>query len=326
MPRFAPQALFIFLILACGTPKTSKKTQDSGNSGDLTGDERAQDKPQMIFISPTQDLTTDQDVDVQVKFTGNTKKLRWNLYFIPVDLATKDETPIALDQEARDTKITWNTATVSPGTYRLVGVFSSSSGKGRTQSKARIEIKEGGRPTVTITAPSAEKVLLSASTQQILFKGEDPNGAALEFKIEVSSDNGKTWSLVTDGLTKSSFSWDIKKLPQGTQYKLKVSATNARGLTGSTIMTKPFGIAPEPITYATKIAALLAGKCGSCHAIGGPNAQRFRSDSFDLATTGVSAKADAIKKRTLDGTMPPTSKLTSAELDLITLWHWTGAQ
>jgi hypothetical protein len=292
----------------------------------LTGDERAQDKPQMVFIDPTQDLTTDQDIDVQVKFTGNTKKLRWNLYFIPVDLSTKDETPIALDQEARDTKITWNTATVSPGTYRLVGVFSSPSGKGRAQSKARIEIKEGGRPTVTITAPSGEKVLLAESTQQILLKGEDPNGAALVFKIEVSSDNGKTWSLVTDGLTKSSFSWDIKKLPQGTQYKLKVSATNARGMTGSTTMTKPFGIALEPITYATEIAALLAGKCGSCHAIGGPNAPQFRSDSFDLATTGVSAKADAIKKRTLDGTMPPTSKLTSAELDLITLWHWTGAQ
>jgi hypothetical protein len=205
-------------------------------------------------------------------------------------------------------------------------VFSSPSGKGRVQSKARIEIKEGGRPTVAITAPSAEKVLIAESPQQIILKGEDPNGTAVAFKVEVSSDNGKTWSLVTDGLTKSSFPWDIKKLPQGTQYKLKVSATNARGLTGSTTMAKPFGIAQQPITYATKIAAFLASKCGSCHSIGGPNAPQFRSDSFDLATTGVSAKADAIKKRTLDGTMPPTSKLTSAELDLITLWHWTGAQ
>jgi mono/diheme cytochrome c family protein len=313
-------------IFGCGESKGSKTRGTNRSGGDLDGSDRSQEKPQIAFVSPNQDLETDQDIEVQVKFSGNTKRLTWNLYFVPVDSSTKEENVIVEGNDARDTKVTWNTASVSPGTYRLIATFSSPLGQGRFQSRGKLEIKEAGRPTVSITTPEVEKVLLATSPQQIVVKGEDPNGTALTFKIDISSDNGKTWSLVTDSLAKSTYPWNVQKLTQGTQYKLRVTATNPRGLSGTTVMAKPFGIATEPITYATKVATLLASKCGSCHGIGATNAQQFRSDSFDLATIGVSAKADAIKKRTLDGTMPPNGKLTSAELDLVTLWHWSGAQ
>lgn len=318
--------LVALMLVACGESKSSSRTPSNSPGSDLEGKERAEEKPQMVFVSPVRDLETDQDIDVQVRFSGNTKKLSWNLSFLPLESPNKEESVVVEDKDARETKVTWNTANVAPGEYRLIATFSSPQGKGRVRSNARITIKEAGRPTVSITSPGEEKVLIGTSPQQITFKGQDPNGTALTFKIEVSADNGKTWSPVTDGLTKSTYSWDIQKLPQGTGYKLKITATNPRGLSGTTTMTKPFGIAPEPVTYATKFAAFLAGKCGACHAIGAVNAQQFRSDSFDLATVGVSAKADAIKKRTFDGTMPPAGKLTKEELDLVTLWHWGGAQ
>lgn len=317
--------IVIFILTAnCGgsTDSTHSKKSTDGSS-DAKAD---QGKPKLVFVNPSQNLETDQDLKIEVKLSGNTKNLTWNLYSRSLDEEDQPEEAIAKDRPARDQEVLWNTATVKPGTYALFATFSSPMGKGRAQAKAQVTIKEGNRPKVVINSPGEEKVLLTTAPLAIAFKGDDPDGTALTFTIEYSPDDGKTWTKITEGLTTPSYAWNVKKLEQGARYKLRVTAVNSRGLSGSATMVKPFGLAAAAVTYATSLGTLLNDKCAACHGVGTVNAPQFRSDSYDLATTGVSAKADSIKKRTQDDTMPPKSPLTSAEKDIITLWSWGGGQ
>jgi hypothetical protein len=305
-----------------GQSVSAKKQQPAPNGADVKTDT----KPRLSFLSPLQDLDTDQDIDVTVKFTGDTKKISWNLFFTLAEDADAEPIAIAEKLTAQVTKVPWNIGLVEPGSYTLKATFTSPSGSGRVINKANILIRDRQKPVVKITSPEEKKVFLTTSPQQISFKAEDPDGTSLTFKIEVSPDAGKTWSTITDGLTKTTFSWNTSKLTQGTQYKLRISATNSRGTVGSATMDQTFAIATGPVTYATSLGKLLGDKCAACHAVGTVNAAQFRCDSYDLATTGVSAKTDSIRKRTEAGTMPPSAPLSAKEKEIITLWIWSGAQ
>lgn len=76
------------------------------------------------------------------------------------------------------------------------------------------------------------------------------------------------------------------------------------------------------LSYKTQIAPLLLSNCGTsgCHTTG------FAAGDF-TSYAGVLAKVNngSMRKRTLDGTMPPNSKISDDEIRMIVCWIDNGA-
>jgi hypothetical protein len=60
------------------------------------------------------------------------------------------------------------------------------------------------------------------------WRGTDPNGDALSYKVEVRREEGGDWMLVDDDLEATTFSWDTNGLPDG-RYRVRVTVTDAPG-------------------------------------------------------------------------------------------------
>jgi hypothetical protein len=74
------------------------------------------------------------------------------------------------------------------------------------------------------------------------------------------------------------------------------------------------------VSYKSEIHPLLTAKCKNCHSAGGSGGLNITD--FDLTKN----KAQKIKNRTGNGSMPPGAPLTQAEKDLITCWVNDGAK
>jgi hypothetical protein len=60
----------------------------------------------------------------------------------------------------------------------------------------------------------------------IQWKGTDPNGDALAYKVEMRRADAKDWISIGDDLEATSFTWDTNALPDG-RYRLRVVASDA---------------------------------------------------------------------------------------------------
>lgn len=115
---------------------------------------------------------------------------------------------------------------------------------------------------VTQTLPGGQKVEYSITTgsqkairglpafarglRTLSWKGVDPNGDALQYRVDVRREDGKDWMELGKDLDATSFTWDTNALPDG-MYRIRVQASDqpgnavGEGLTGETL-SEPFRI------------------------------------------------------------------------------------
>jgi hypothetical protein len=97
---------------------------------------------------------------------------------------------------------------------------------------------------VTQTLPGGQRVEYSAtnSPQKLLrelpawarglrtlqWKGSDPNGDELTYRVDLRAEGSESWTKLDDDLTTSSFTWDTNSIPDG-RYRIRVRASDEPG-------------------------------------------------------------------------------------------------
>jgi hypothetical protein len=95
-------------------------------------------------------------------------------------------------------------------------------------------------PTVTVISPNGGERLSRQVTIQ--WSGSDADGDVLAYAVLFSRDNGATWETIDANITSTSYAWDVSGLAPGTQYLVKVIATDGIN-TGQDTSNAPFTVA-----------------------------------------------------------------------------------
>ncbi|MBI4786749.1 MAG: PD40 domain-containing protein [Chloroflexi bacterium] len=97
-------------------------------------------------------------------------------------------------------------------------------------------------PTVTVTAPNGGETLNNQTTVQ--WTGSDVDGGPLYYAVLYSADNGANWETLAADLTATNYAWNLSGLPVGSQYRVKVLATDGFN-TGDDVSNASFAIGWE---------------------------------------------------------------------------------
>ena len=125
------------------------------------------------------------------------------------------------------------------------------------ESVARIQIKDGSgnvlgqrqitanAPEVKVLNPNVGEDISAGSDYSICWSGLDQDGDSLKYFLAVSSDGGESWMPVVSETEDTCYLWNTSGLDQGTNYFVKVIATDGIN-TGEDISDSPFSItAPD---------------------------------------------------------------------------------
>jgi hypothetical protein len=93
----------------------------------------------------------------------------------------------------------------------------------------------------------------------VQWKGSDPNGDPLRYRVDVRTEPSGEWMKIDDELEGSAFTWDTQALPDG-RYRLRVTVTDALGNAigeerSSEAVSEPFGVDNSPPTVVSLEAA-----------------------------------------------------------------------
>lgn len=116
-----------------------------------------------------------------------------------------------------------------------------------------------GGQKVEYTIPSAstpkqlrELPMWARGLRTVQWRGSDPNGDALRYRVDVRAEGGGTWMNIGDDLEASAFTWDTRSMPDG-RYRLRVTASDAAGNAvgeedSTQVLSEPFPIDNTPPT------------------------------------------------------------------------------
>ena len=96
-------------------------------------------------------------------------------------------------------------------------------------------------PKVNIVYPNGGEILGGLATHTISWEAYDPDGDPLTYTIAYSEDNGETWIPLAIDLNETNYLWDTSRLKTGTNYLIKVIATDGVN-TGEDISDNAFTI------------------------------------------------------------------------------------
>jgi len=111
-------------------------------------------------------------------------------------------------------------------------------------------IIKSAKGAIELTAPSAGDNWCLETTQTVVWAAFDM-AVTDKYRIEISMDNGATWTEVVKDLTTKSYSWKPKNIPAG-NYKLRVvSSRGHESMTSATFRLGPIvAIATQPTPVA----------------------------------------------------------------------------
>lgn len=98
--------------------------------------------------------------------------------------------------------------------------------------------------------PIRELPVWARGLRTLQWRGSDPNGDALRYRIELRREGGGEWVTIGKDLDATLFSWNTNTIPDG-RYRLRVTATDAPGnplgeeRTGDTV-SEPFTVDNSP--------------------------------------------------------------------------------
>lgn len=89
----------------------------------------------------------------------------------------------------------------------------------------------GGQKVEYSISTTSQKALrglpaFARGLRTLQWKGTDPNGDALTYKVEVRREDAKEWIGVGEDLEATSFTWDTNALPDG-RYRVRITASDA---------------------------------------------------------------------------------------------------
>ncbi|MBP9502151.1 MAG: hypothetical protein KBF17_08330 [Candidatus Promineofilum sp.] len=107
-------------------------------------------------------------------------------------------------------------------------------------------------PNVQLLAPTPGEVFSSRVT--VSWSASDVDNNSMTYTLLASADNGLQWDTIEHGLHTTSYSWDISEVPPGSQYVLKVIATDGfntgESTTNGTITIERPNEPPNTPTFA----------------------------------------------------------------------------
>ena len=105
-------------------------------------------------------------------------------------------------------------------------------------------------PSATTPKQLRELPMWALGLRTLQWRGVDPNGDALTYRVEVRVEGGRDWIEIGKDLTNSTFTWDTRGLPDG-RYRIRVTASdrsaNPLGEEGTAVVTSaPFVVDNTP--------------------------------------------------------------------------------
>lgn len=351
-----PQIAFAFLCvvtLACSSlsSKDDSSNEQKSSTSDESGDEESgskseddQDSEQSLaasFVEPSEEAQSpgkNGEVAVKVQFEQAADDATWDLYYTAAEDTLTPPTKVFSARPATGNTYDWDTASVPSGEYKLQLILHSDGKQVGATSSGTIAVGSSGdgnvSPRLSLNGIwTGGGAVTKSSNVEIDYDAFDADSDPVSLKIELSSDGGQSYRTITTGHSDlNTYVWDLAgedNVPEGTNYRIRITATDGNG--GETVAesSSSFGIAANDYTYDGTIRNILM-QCGgsSCHDTGTSNnlASAFIWDQFETADdTGAGQTSDRIVARLKEGTMPPSSTIPAEdELD-VELWHLLGA-
>lgn len=216
----------------------------------LTGACSADDSlrvPTLIFVTPAASQTVDASFDISVSFSGVVLGDTWSLSYV------SDGTPaggadIGKDLQVTSNRIRWDTSLMPPGRFYLYGQLSSLGGTFTATAPGRITVDHplvvgNTTPVVAMSSPNGGEVLTKGATATLTWAASDANSETMTYKLEVSSDDGQSWSDLVSDLTEMTYDWAIPDtVPSSVAYRVRVSAIDTNLATGVDVSDRTFTV------------------------------------------------------------------------------------
>lgn len=96
---------------------------------------------------------------------------------------------------------------------------------GALSEPAALEVLVNSAPQVALRAPKGRFTTINGAVR-VEWSGSDVNDDAVNYRLELSDDRGRTWKTLADSLKGTDFVWDSTAVPDGSQYMLRVTASD----------------------------------------------------------------------------------------------------
>jgi mono/diheme cytochrome c family protein len=298
-------------------------------------------RPVLNFVNPSDTGAVAGDsFEIQIALTGAPSTAKWALYYSEVNGAISAGAVIADNIPASQTVIVWDTSAITPNTYYLYAVVSDKSEASKFPAKGAVAVTRA--PKVTLTSHQGNQIFKnSTGASTISWTMANINGLTIHYQLEYSSNGGATYQPIPgaeDLLDTLSFSgWNIADTtayPQGTGYKVRVSAIDKSGANPKILSLSasptPFGIADQAFTYYGNVYPIfLARGCTACHGNGQVNVDKFAADEGEFPLIGAFQLQNRLGSDVVlgtNGTMRiKAPNFTTADFDVVKLWKWDSA-
>jgi hypothetical protein len=306
--------------------------------------------PAVTMVAPTADVVVDQSIE---------------LSYVVSD-ADADAVAVAIgwsrDDGASGTfpglapvgaeTIVLDTSQLPTGAYRLALTGWDAAGTtSRVDSEARLVVPARNvAPLVAVSQPNGGESLRASSYPDgfpIQWTASDAEGDALGFSVEWLHDGTQT--TVCSAITANECLWDLAAVPPGTDYRIRVVASDGSNTT-SDESDAPFTVSDGEVSFAGEVMPIFVAHCGGAACHGGANPQKGLALTSAAAAytglVGVASQECPATKRVDPGSsstsylswklagsgpcfsgsrMPKSGSLAASDLATIDAWIAAGA-